>query len=78
VLQNQGRLVVLAASAVRVDLLDAPARERGELFHDRAVDQDAKAAAANRAVLQRPAINDNLPWLVCCPLEGGGERHLIA
>lgn len=77
-LQGQGGLVVLVAGAVRVYLLNAPARERGELFHDRAVDQDAEAAAANRAVFQRPAINHNLPRLVRCPLQGGGEGHLIA
>jgi hypothetical protein len=71
-------LVVLAAGAVGVDLLNAPAGERGELFDDRAVDQDAEAAAANRAVLQWSAINHNLPWLICCPLESGSERHLIA
>jgi hypothetical protein len=73
-----GRLVVLVACAVRVDLINAAARERGELFHDRAVNQDAEAAAAYRAVLQWPAINHNLTWLICCPLESGGKWHLIA
>jgi len=69
--------VVLCARAVRVDLLNAAAGERGELLDNGAVDEDAKAASTHRAMFQRPAIDHNLTWLICRRLERGGQRHLV-
>jgi hypothetical protein len=76
-MQIQGDSVVLCARTVRVDLLNAAAREGGKLLNNRAVDKNAKAASAYRAMLQRPAIDHNLAWLICRGLERGGQRHLV-
>ena len=67
----EGSSVVFRTGAVGIDFLNAPAGERGKLFHDRAVDQDAQAVAAHRPVLQWPAIDDNLSRLVGRALKGG-------
>jgi hypothetical protein len=39
-MQNQGDSVVFCTRAVRVDLVNAAAGERGELLNDRAVDEN--------------------------------------
>ena len=77
-MQNQGGSVVLGACTVRVDFLNAAAGERGELFHDCAVDQDAEAASTHCAMLERPAIDHHLAWLIRRALDSGGKGHLIA
>ena len=69
--------VVVCARAVRIDLLNATAGERGELFDNGAVDEDAKTASTHGAMFQRPAIDHNLTWLICRGLERGGQRHLV-
>ena len=69
--------VVVCARAVRIDLLNAAAGERGELFDNGAVDEDAKTASTHGAMFQRPAIDHNLTWLICRGLERGGQRHLV-
>jgi hypothetical protein len=76
--ENQGGSVVLGARAVGVDLLDAAAGEGRKLFHDCAIDQDAEAAATHGAMLERPAIDHHLAWLVRRALDSGGKRYLIA
>ena len=75
---GQESSVVFRTGAVGIDFLNASAGERGELFHDRAVDQDAQAVAAHRPVLQWPAIDDNLSGLISCALKGSRQRDLIA
>jgi hypothetical protein len=76
-MQNQGDSVVLGAGAIGVDLIDAAAGERRKLFNDCAVNQNAEAATAHRAMLQRPAVDHNLARLICRTLNRSGERHLI-
>jgi len=71
---NQARewSVILCTGAVGIDLLDTSAGECGELFHNRAVDQDAQTMTAHRAMLQRPTIDDNLARLISSSLKCGG------
>jgi hypothetical protein len=71
------RSVILRASTVGIDLLNASAGERGELLHNRAIDQDPQAMTAHGAVLQRPAIDDNLARLIGSSLECRRQWHLI-
>jgi hypothetical protein len=77
VMQNQGGSVVLSTRAVGVDLVHAAAGECGELFNDRAVNQDTEAATAHCATLQRPAIDHHLARLIRHALDCSGQRHLI-
>ena len=77
-MQNQGGSVVLCTRAVRVDLVDAAASERGELLNDRAVDENPQAAARYRAMLKRATINHDLARLIGRTLKRCGQRHLIA
>jgi hypothetical protein len=70
--------VVFRTRAVGIDFLDASAGERGKLFHNRAVDQDAQAMTAHRPVLQWPAIDDNLSRLISRAFKGSCQRDLIA
>ena len=69
--------IVLGSRAVRVDLVDAATGERRKLFNDRAVNQDAEAATAHCAMLQRPAIDHDLARLIRRTFDRGRKRHLI-
>jgi len=78
VLQNQGNgSIVVRACALRVDLLNTAAGEGSKLLHDCAVHEDAEAAAAHCAMLQRSAIYHYLSSLICRALECGRQWHLI-
>ena len=70
--------VVFGACAVRVDLVDAAASERGELLNDRAVDENPQASARYRAMLKRATIDHDLARLIRRTLKRCGQRHLIA
>lgn len=70
--------VVLRASAVRIDLLDAAARQCRQLFHNRAIDEDPQAPTAHRSMFQRPAIDDNLARLIGGSLKCSSQRNLIS
>ena len=73
---NQG-LIVCCARAVGVDLLNAAAGECGKLFDNGAVDKDAEPTSTHGAMLQRPAIDHNLAWLIRRCLDRGGKGNLV-
>ena len=77
-MQNQGHSVVLCTRAVRVDLVNAAASERGELLNDRAVDEYSQTSARYRAMLERATIDHNLARLIGRTLKRCGQWHLIA
>ena len=77
-MQNQGDSVVLCTRAVRVDLVNAAAGERGELLNDRAVDENPQASARYRAMLKRATVDHHLARLIGRTLKGCGQWHLIA
>jgi hypothetical protein len=77
-MENQDDSVVLCTRAVRVDLVNAAASERGELLNDCAVDEYPQTSARYRAMLKRATINHDLARLIGRTLKRCGQRHLIA
>ena len=77
-MQNQGDSVVFRTRAVRVDFVNAPAGERGELLNDRAIDENPQASARYRAMLKRATVDHHLTRLIGRTLKRCGQRHLIA
>jgi hypothetical protein len=76
-MQNQGDSVVFCPRAVRVDLVNAAAGERGELLNDRAVDENPQASARYRAMLKWATIDHDLARLIRRTLKRCGQRDLI-